>query len=283
MFDLEAQIRSWRQNVSASLGDRPDVLDELEGHLRDDFDRLVRSGERPESAWSAAVARIGTPEQLAREFAKVDDRRPGWLPARVATFAFIVLAVTAGVFVVSRLVGGRAELLLASHVLAVTVGYGATFVVGGLAAWSVISRALGGWDAPRAADFRSATTRLSAVAMALTLVGVALGAWWAGGHLGRYWDWDAKEVGGLCVLAWNGVIYWAVHRRRVDVTDGMAIAVGVAGNIVVSLAWFAPPFFAGAGAQPPRYGPYLLAFLAVQVLLLIALSSVRSKKRVTTD
>ena len=214
MFDLEAQIRSWRQNVSASLGDRPDALDELDGHLRDDFDRLVRSGEPPDRAWSAAVERIGTPEQLGREFAKVDERRrPAWLPARVATAGLMAVAVATGVVVASRLVGSRTELLLASHTLTVTVGYVATLVVGCLAAWSVLSRAAGGWDALRAAAFRSAATRLSAAGLALTLVGVALGAWWAGGHLGRYWGWDAKEVGGLCVLAWNGVIYWAVRPR----------------------------------------------------------------------
>ena len=103
-----------------------------------------------------------------------------------------------------------------------TAGYVATFVVGGLAAWSVLSRAAGGWDASRAAAFRSAAMRLSAAGLALTLVAVASGAWWAGGHLGRYWGWDAKEVGGLCVLAWNGVIYWAVRRRRVEATDGTA-------------------------------------------------------------
>ena len=111
MFDLEAQIRSWRQRVSTSLGDGPDVLDELDEHLRDDFDRLVRSGEAPDRAWSAAVARIGSREQLAREFAKV--KRPAWLPARVATAAFMALALATGVLVASRLVGGRTELLLA--------------------------------------------------------------------------------------------------------------------------------------------------------------------------
>jgi Cytochrome C assembly protein len=160
----------------------------------------------------------------------VNDRRRAWLPARVATAAFVGLAVATGVVLASRLVGGRTHLLLASHTFTVTVGYATTFVVACLAAGSLFSRAAGGWDASRAAAFRSAAIGLSAAALALTLVGVALGAWWAGGHLGRYWGWDVKEVGGLCVLAWNGVIYWAVRRPRMDPANGTAAAVGVAAD-----------------------------------------------------
>jgi hypothetical protein len=285
MFDLDAHIRSWRQSQSASLGDRPDaldVLDELDAHLRDDFERMVRSGESPDRAWSAAVARIGAPERLAGEFAKLTGGRAAWLPARIAAVAFIALAAaTCGVIAWRFLAGSTAGVLLASHTLSVVVGYGATLVVGALAAWSVLSRAAGAWDESRAAAFSWAALRLSAAGLALTLVAIVLGASWAHGHLGRYWAWDAREVGGLCVLAWNGVIYWAVRRRRrkpIDAADGTAIGVGVAGNIVVSLAWALPPFVmrAATAQPPPRYGPYLLAFVGVQVLLLIALASVRT-------
>lgn len=214
MFDFEERIGLWKQSLSASsLGDRPEVLDELEGHVRDEVERLVRGGEAPERAWAAAVERVGSREQLAREFAKVHEA-PAWLAGRVALLAVAVVAVLTGWVVGSRLIAGRFGALLALHVFSITVAYAATVIVGALCAWTVVSRAAGRWGAARATAFRSAAWKLSAIGLVLTIVGVALGAWWARDHLGRYWGWDGKEVGGLCVLLWNGVICGALHRGR---------------------------------------------------------------------
>ena len=40
MFDLEAQIRSWRQSLPPALADHPEAVDELESHLRDAVEEL---------------------------------------------------------------------------------------------------------------------------------------------------------------------------------------------------------------------------------------------------
>jgi hypothetical protein len=58
---------------------------------------------------------------------------------------------------------------------------------------------------------------------------------WAKIEWGRYWEWDAKEIGGLSVVIWQ-VCFLFAHRfaggpRRV-------LVMSVLGNIVVSLAWF---------------------------------------------
>ena len=47
------------------------MIDELESHLRDEVERLTRGGLPLDQAWPQAVARLGGPEQLAAEFAKV--------------------------------------------------------------------------------------------------------------------------------------------------------------------------------------------------------------------
>jgi len=49
----------------------PNVLDELESHLREDVERLARSGSNMEQAFETAVGRIGQGGPLKREFAKV--------------------------------------------------------------------------------------------------------------------------------------------------------------------------------------------------------------------
>jgi len=72
MFNLEQSIASWRQELNAAGVQAPRVLDELESHLREEFQNQVRSGAAPESAFAAAVRRVGRADQLKAEFAKVE-------------------------------------------------------------------------------------------------------------------------------------------------------------------------------------------------------------------
>jgi len=75
MFDLESQIRKWRQHVlsTGSLGTQD--VDELESHLRDSIDDLVGRGVTVEEAFIIAVHRMGDAEELHHEFAKVPTER----------------------------------------------------------------------------------------------------------------------------------------------------------------------------------------------------------------
>jgi hypothetical protein len=273
MFDLNTQIEEWRRSVGAHMGDRPDVLDELEGHLRDDVEQRIRAGAPPEQAWEQARAQLGDPHLLAAEFAKVGGR--AWLPARIAVIAVVALGLCVAAWMIARSSQGRIGSLLAVHVAAVTVGYTTVFVVGGLSVWALLARAAGWWDGRRARVFRSAVLKLGAASMSLTAIGVVLGAFWARDHMGRYWGWDAKEIGGLAVLAASGLsvmVALAGRRRshRSERADGVLLA-GIAGNIVVSLSWFGPPLISQAHGVAAAYGPYLLGFVAVQVIMLGAI------------
>ena len=80
MLESQQQIASWRRALADKIGPDPNTLDELESHLRDEMDRLVRQGQAPEHAVLAAITKIGTADKLATEFAKV--ARPWW-PIRV--------------------------------------------------------------------------------------------------------------------------------------------------------------------------------------------------------
>ena len=271
MSEFEERVRRWRESFREALGDRPEVIDELEAHLREDVEQLVRSGQSPEQAWETARARLGAPGQLAGEFAKL---RATWLPARLAYGALIVGGVLLGALLVAGLARGRYGPLLAVHVFTVTIGYAAAFAVGGLAVCAILARAGVARDVTRDAAVRQATRRLATVSLALTAVGVALGAVWAREHLGRYWGWDLKEVGGFSVLCWGVLLAlcaYALERWWLPV-----LLLAVAGNVVVGLSWFGPALVAKQqmqGTTPWAYalvlGAFLLAQLVVGVLALL--------------
>lgn len=71
MFNLENEIAEWRQLLADAGMNRPEVLDELESHLREDFARQLRSGIEEQRAFDAAIQMIGRPEALQKEFNKI--------------------------------------------------------------------------------------------------------------------------------------------------------------------------------------------------------------------
>ena len=68
MFDLEQAFADWRRKLTAAGVRVPGVLDELESHLRDDVDGLLRTGLNEQDAFETAVARIGDVQSLESEF-----------------------------------------------------------------------------------------------------------------------------------------------------------------------------------------------------------------------
>jgi ABC-type transport system involved in cytochrome c biogenesis permease subunit len=112
---------------------------------------------------------------------------------------------------------------------------------------------------------------LTGAGLALTVVGVLLGAWWAREHLGRFWAWDLLEIGGGSVLVWYGLTLFCLLCATGGARTEMLL--GVAGNIVVSLSWFGPhlvaPRQAHAYGFPTTAALCLLGFVAVQLLLLL--------------
>jgi hypothetical protein len=75
MFNLDQSIAEWRRRMLAAGVKNPNVLDELESHLREDVARQMQSGLAAEQAFEAAVQRIGQAGPLKREFAKVGGRK----------------------------------------------------------------------------------------------------------------------------------------------------------------------------------------------------------------
>src|SRR5580700_2421074 len=70
MFDLEKAIADWRRQMLAAGVKDPNVLEELEGHLREEMEQQMRTGVSAEQAFGIAVQCIGQPAALRSEFAK---------------------------------------------------------------------------------------------------------------------------------------------------------------------------------------------------------------------
>lgn len=78
MFDVDNAVAEWRHQLIADGIKAPEVLDELESHLREEVDQRMRSGLSEQKAFASAVEQIGQANLLKREFAKAG----GWHEAQ---------------------------------------------------------------------------------------------------------------------------------------------------------------------------------------------------------
>ena len=72
MFDLEQSIADWRQQMLAAGIQTPVPLEELELHLREEIERLKKSGMDERTAFEKAVHQTGQPLSLKKEFNKIE-------------------------------------------------------------------------------------------------------------------------------------------------------------------------------------------------------------------
>ena len=75
MFDMNRAIDNWRCKLEESGKIGRDNIDELESHLRDEFDQLAEKGPINENIFNKAIAQIGDVFMLGEEFSKVDTKK----------------------------------------------------------------------------------------------------------------------------------------------------------------------------------------------------------------
>ncbi|MFD7657063.1 permease prefix domain 1-containing protein [Actinosynnema sp. NPDC059797] len=73
--ELEAQFAQWRHYVRRRRELRSTDVEELEDHLRGSVDELVAAGLRADEAFLVAVKRMGSLDDLSREFAREHSER----------------------------------------------------------------------------------------------------------------------------------------------------------------------------------------------------------------
>ncbi len=126
---------------------------------------------------------------------------------------------------------------LATHVVTITIGYGACFVAGVLAIVFVLrgvaTRSL---DSTTAQALTRMVYGAVCVATLFSLVGTVLGGIWADQSWGRFWGWDPKENGALVIVIWNAVILHARWGKLVGSRGFMNLA--IFGNCITAASWF---------------------------------------------
>lgn len=258
MRDLEKQIADWRRTMAKASGHRTELLNELEEHLRDEIGRLRDSGVSTDKAFEMAVSKLGAPAPVAAEFDKLTDVPATWLPIKIARIAIVALALILLVVLVLKL--DKAGAVLATHVVSVTLGYSMTFIIGALGVCALVSQWFGTSGPTQRHALLRSIFQFASISAILTAIGIVLGAFWARDHMGRYWDWDLKETGGVLVVGWTSLIVALRWLRPVQTT---VVLVAILGNAITAWAWFG----ANAGGKP---GPFLAAFIGVHLLLFAA-------------
>jgi len=260
MHNLEESIAQWRRTIMAAPTFSHETLDELENHLRENVDQLVRSGMTESEAFQRAITQLGGVRGIASEFQKLDQ--PTWLPVKVITGIGVTTALALAILLIVRFDTGRLSFLLASHVFMVTLGYTTTFLIGALGICFVVQRCLSDFSPFRVRSFTRVTFILGGAAACLTAVGIILAMVWAKNEWGRYWAWDPKETGAFAVITWQ-LCFLLAHRFACHTARGILV-MSVLGNIVVGFGWFGPNLLSdGLHAYGTRN--YLLLLLAAVV------------------
>ncbi|MFY9288273.1 MAG: cytochrome c biogenesis protein CcsA [Alphaproteobacteria bacterium] len=125
---------------------------------------------------------------------------------------------------------------LATHVIAITTGYGCALVAGTLGHIYLISR----WTKPRDPAFHTnlinTILAVALIAAFFSLLGTILGGIWADQSWGRFWGWDPKENGAMLIVLW---LLWLLHGKIAKVLSPLNFAsIAVLTNVVVALSWF---------------------------------------------
>jgi ABC-type transport system involved in cytochrome c biogenesis permease subunit len=126
---------------------------------------------------------------------------------------------------------------LATHVVAVTVGYASTFVAGFLALIYILrgffTKTL---DEATGRALARMVYGIVCFATLFSFVGTVLGGIWADQSWGRFWGWDPKENGALIIVLWNALI---LHLRWGGIIrERGLINCAIFGNIVTAWSWF---------------------------------------------
>ena len=94
MLNLETAIGEWRNRMAASGVESPELLDELENHLREEIERQEQLGSTWLEALEIAVRRMGSPESLRTEFHKESERK---FMKRILIIGSGIVGVLAGI------------------------------------------------------------------------------------------------------------------------------------------------------------------------------------------
>ena len=164
----------------------------------------------------------------------------------------------------------RSNFWLTTHVLTITLSYGAFALATALAHFLVI-RSIRSNKLPSADDsWVLHLYRCLQIGVLLLAVGVILGGVWANYSWGRFWDWDPKETWALIALMAYIIL---LHGRLGGCWGGYGLAIGsIASFLTILMAWYGVNFVLGRGLHSYGFGNggqlYVGAFALLELIVL---------------
>lgn len=151
---------------------------------------------------------------------------------------------------------------LSTHVVTVTMGYGATFLAGFLAHVAIFRRS-------HRDEILKMVFGTLCFALFFSFLGTVLGGIWADQSWGRFWGWDPKENGALMIVLWNAAI---LHARLAGMIKARGLLVmAVFGNIITAFSWFGVNML-GVGLHSYGFMDqaffWLVVFVFVEILVI---------------
>lgn len=130
MFDIESAIRKWRTELQKQRVGGPEILDELESHLREEYAKLRECCVIEAECFRLAVDKMGSAKGIKREFTKLRLEHLNSLSLKILGFWFVLMGLRSlsllPIFSVDGISGnsGRVVLCLVLCAWHVLVGIG---------------------------------------------------------------------------------------------------------------------------------------------------------------
>ena len=125
---------------------------------------------------------------------------------------------------------------LATHVVAMTIGYAIIFIAGFFAITYIL---MGTLTKLLTKELDDQISKIVYVFLMISLffnfVGTVLGGIWADQSWGRFWGWDPKENGAILIVLWTAIILHMKWGRLLTNQRLMILATG--SNIVTAWSW----------------------------------------------
>ncbi len=258
----------------------PTTLDELELHLREEIRVLVSAGTPESEAFQLAASRLGSPGSVSTEFKKTGRAMP--VPVMIGSWFWAAVLVALAVFLARGLISGRLGLLLFTHIFTLTAGYLTAYLAGGFGICWVCFRLCRIQSPSHQQSLERAVVLFTQISTLLIAAGVLLGIIWSRQNRGSFFTTDPRELGPLCALTWLMVVMFLP--RLVTIGKHFNILTAIAGNIMVSSAWFGA-LAVSSSAMGHGFGNHwpLATFIAVHVIFLLLAAVPDQTRRLETS
>ncbi|HKJ90433.1 MAG TPA: cytochrome c biogenesis protein CcsA [Oceanipulchritudo sp.] len=126
---------------------------------------------------------------------------------------------------------------LSTHVITITMGYGATFLAGFLGIiYMLYAWFRRGLSKEMQKSFHRMIFGATCFSLLFSFVGTVLGGIWADQSWGRFWGWDPKENGALMIVLWTTMMIHALRCGMIRTRGLVNLAIGA--NIITAWSWF---------------------------------------------